>query len=471
MAWCPLCERATAHEKRDLKFEEILVEDDDEAEAEETASSEALTSEAESAGEEDITFLEVLETQRTSLADDEDEVSIVFEDTSTSQANSPDVKPSTSLKRTYPEQTAGVQKKQRLDIGTENLKTKIVTAKPSNTTATKSIGPELDAELQQAAPPLSSSARSSTAGSEGEWLRDWLGLPNEEKEDKRSPYEEEDKSTDEGTKEPHPVAPDEDEDDGPEMEGSGLTPKQRARAKEKEKRKEFGQSVKPTQATGKVAKGYVLVPEKEASLSQSDSKLTRQCLDQMFDDDDSDTGEDPLKVDVKKEVDAFETHSIGCVQIDQDVLREINTLENLKVEPEQNDDIMSSQPSLPNPTDDSISNKNLNVSSKVNLDNLCILDTRLHISDSDGTEKNCLKPLKIKLRNVTNRKSEDEKNKCVEKAGTSQDHSLARDRSEEEDERGFWAQYYCTTCQWLLGGAEGLLQHNRYHATNFQGAM
>ena len=106
-----------------MKFEEILVEDDDDAE--ETASSEALTSEAESAGEEDITFLEVLETQRTSLADDEDEVSIVYEDNNTSQANSPDVKPSTSLKRICPEQTAGIQKKQRLEIGTENLKTKI----------------------------------------------------------------------------------------------------------------------------------------------------------------------------------------------------------------------------------------------------------------------------------------------------------------------------------------------------------
>ena len=44
-----------------MKFEEILVEDDDN-EAEETASETST-----SAGEEDITFLEVLETQRTSL--------------------------------------------------------------------------------------------------------------------------------------------------------------------------------------------------------------------------------------------------------------------------------------------------------------------------------------------------------------------------------------------------------------------
>ena len=31
-----------------------------------------------------------------------------------------------------------------------------------------------------------------------------------------------------------------------------------------------------------------------------------------------------------------------------------------------------------------------------------------------------------------------------------------------DEEGSFWAQYYCTTCHWLLGGAEGLVQHNRF---------
>jgi len=272
-------------------------------------------------------------------------------------------------------------------------------------------------------------------------------------ENKRLPNQEKDKSASEGTKE---SGEEKEEDEGPEMEGSGLTPKQRARAKEKEKRKESGQKgVKQ----GRVTKGYVLVPEKEASLSQSDSKLTRQCLDQMFDDDDdSDHGDDPLKIEIKKE--PFETHSMGCVQIDQDVLREINSLENLKVEPVQKDDIMPSQPHSPNTTDDSISNSH--VLSPKNLDKLCILDTRSHISGSDETEKTSSKTLEIKPINVTTRKAEDEKNKVIEKEGTCQDHSPAKDRGkEEEEDRSFWAQYYCTTCQWLLGGAEGLLQHNR----------
>ena len=56
------------------------------------------------------------------------------------------------------------------------------------------------------------------------------------------------------------------------------------------------------------------------------------------------------------------------------------------------------------------------------------------------------------------------KNQVVEKGGTNLAHTNpVRDKSEEDEEdRSFWAQYYCTTCQWLLGGAEGLLQHNRY---------
>ena len=54
-------------------------------------------------------------------------------------------------------------------------------------------------------------------------------------------------------------------------------------------------------------------------------------------------------------------------------------------------------------------------------------------------------------------------NKVVNEEETKLDRSPIADKSEEEDEdRSFWAQYYCTTCQWLLGGAEGLLQHNRY---------
>merc|ERR1711974_549291 len=193
VAWCPLCERATAHEKRDLKFEEILVEDDDNNEAEETAS-EASSS----AGEEDITFLEVLETQRTSLTDDENEVSIVFEDTSTSQENNPDVKPtSTSLKRVCPKQTVGFLKKQRLEVGTDTLNT--ATDQPSEPSL-KSIKPGLDAESQQAAQPFSSSAAATTAGpSEGVWLRDWLGLPSEDKGREKS------MSISEGTKESRPV--------------------------------------------------------------------------------------------------------------------------------------------------------------------------------------------------------------------------------------------------------------------------
>ena len=161
-----------------MKFEEILIEDDDN-EAEETAS-EASTS----AGEEDITFLEVLETQRTSLTDDDNEVSIVFEEISTSQENNLDIKPSSaSQKRICPEQTAGLPKKKRLEIGRDTLKTigketNIATAKPSEP-STKSMGP--DAKLEQVAPPLSSSAEAATAGpSEGEWLRDWLGLSGQE---------------------------------------------------------------------------------------------------------------------------------------------------------------------------------------------------------------------------------------------------------------------------------------------------
>jgi len=328
-------------------------------------------------------------------------------------------------------------------------------------------------------------------------LRDWLGLPNEE--------EGSEKSIGEGPKESRPISADEEEvkddvasddeevedDVVPEMEGSGLTPKQRARAKEKEKRKEAGESAQPEeQAVSKLPKGYILVPHKEGSV-QNDSELTRHCLDQMFDDDDSDTG-DPLNVEIKKE--ASETHSIGCVQIDQDVLREINSLENVKVEPVQNDDIMPSQPSSSNPSDDSIPNDhNLNDSPlpdpsqrSKNLEKLCILDTRPHVLDSEEAEKNKLRPLEVKLTNMASSKADlssgDEKvefknesvansssgrsgkNKVVDEEETNLDHSPIVDKSEEEDEddnRSFWAQYFCTTCQWLLGGAEGLLQHNR----------
>ena len=75
--WCPLCERATAHEKQTLKVEEILVEDDD-ADIEETTSETSA-----SAGEDDITFLDMLEKQRASTVEIEDEVSIIFEDNCT----------------------------------------------------------------------------------------------------------------------------------------------------------------------------------------------------------------------------------------------------------------------------------------------------------------------------------------------------------------------------------------------------
>ena len=403
-----------------MKFEEILVEDDDN-EAEETASEASA-----SAGEEDITFLEVLETQRTSLANDvdDDEVSIVFEDTSSSQENSPDVKPSRSLKRICPEGTVGLQKKQKL----ETLKTtgeETNPAKPSElATNEKSIKPGIDV-------PTMPASTATTDGPEGTWLRDWLGLPKEE----------------ETTKEFRPISADEEEvedGDAPEMEGSGLTPKQRARAMEKEKRKEAGESVKPTeQAEGKLPKGYILLPH----MAESDSKLTRQCLDQMFDDDDSDT-DDPIKKE------AAETHSFGCVQIDQDVLREINTLESVKVEPVKNDDVLPSQLSSPNPSDDSIPNHNFTVGplpdpsqQTKKLEKLCILDTRPHIMDSEEAENTNLKPLE---------ENDHEKNKFLDQ------RPILRKSEHEDEDRSFWTHYYCTTCQWLLGGAEGLLQHNRH---------
>ena len=471
MAWCPLCERATAHEKRDMKFEEILVEDDDDQTDETT--SETSTS----AGEDDITFLEVLQTQKTALTDTEDEVSVIFEDTSTSQESSPNMKPRRPLKRICPERTSGSQKKQKLEEESTTLKTN-----RKDTGGAQLNDSIASGELQQVASPSPSSvATRQSAGSEeeGMWLRDWLGLPNGE--DGREKSEEASSSDAEGTKESQPPTEPfagEEENAGPEMEGSGLTAKQRAHAQEKEKRKKEvgGQSPKQKEVKGKLPKGYVL--ESLNKDESSDSKLTRQCLDQMFDDDDSDTDE-PSKVGIKKEAeDTFQTHSIGCVQIDQDVLREMN----LKVELVQND-YAPSQPSLANPTDGddgSPSKQDLKPSS-LRHQSKCLLDTGPHTSVFDFEED--LKNVEIKMGNATGletpltrkaslssddckkEKLKDGKNNSgteVEKKERVETKQDSPGRGESEDAgRSFWAQYYCTNCQWLLGGAEGLLQHNR----------
>ena len=464
MPWCPLCERATAHEKQTLKVEEILVEDDD-ADIEETTSETSA-----SAGEDDITFLDMLETQRASTVEIEDEVSIIFEDNSTSPEMSPNVKP--TLKRIGSNVTLG-HKRHKLHMEAETSKT--TTTPEAGTSFRKSTG------LCTESSPSSSSATSSIRGSdasiresdgEGVWLKDWLGLPRRVESKSSSELE---CSTNLSADQIN-VSADEDLESGPEMEGSGLTPKQKAHAKEKERRRnEDDQIVKTKQ--GKLPKGYVL-----EKINAEDSKVTRQCLDQMFDDD-SDPEDAPKFEAVEDGGKSLQSHSIGCVQIDQDVLREINnstTLGKVKVEPGLIDDdttgILHSQ-------DDMIlcpiTGTTKLAETETQTKKMCIYDTRTNTTDCErdqdtekekknfsDTESSMATPRELINGDLKKVGHEVGKGKPamlgITLNGPIEDISSPSPVLSGDEEGSFWAQYYCTTCHWLLGGAEGLVQHNRF---------
>ena len=449
MPWCPLCERATAHEKQTLKVEEILVEDDD-ADIEETTSETSA-----SAGEDDITFLDMLETQRASTVEIEDEVSIIFEDNCTSPEMSPNVKP--TLKRIGSNVRLG-HKKHKLHMEAETSKT--TTTPEAGTSFRKSTG--LGAESS----PSSSSATSSIRGSdasiresdgEGVWLKDWLGLPSRVESKSSSELE---CSTNLAADQTN-VSADEDLESGPEMEGSGLTPKQRAHAKEKERRRnEDDQVVKTKQ--GKLPKGYVL-----EKINAEDSKVTRQCLDQMFDDD-SDPEDAPKFEAVQDSGKSLQSHSIGCVQIDQDVLREINnstTLGKVKVEPGLIDDDTTG---IQNSQDDMIlcpiTGTTKLADTETQTKKMCIYDIRTNTTDcerdqdTENEKKNL--PDTESLMATPRELIKGDLKKVGHEVGPIED--IPSPVLSGDEEGSFWAQYYCTTCHWLLGGAEGLVQHNRF---------